>query len=88
MNHHHYTKGKGWELCPLSDLDHPLPLPNDLDDCPPHGIPRPQFMNELIVNGEAVVTCYDCDELFTTSNADLDDADYLWRCYDCLSLTD
>ena len=56
------------------------------DDCPPHAIKRPQFMNDLIVNGQAVVTCYDCDELFTTSNADLDDGDYLWRCYGCLSL--
>jgi hypothetical protein len=44
------------------------------------------LQNDLVVNGETVVTCYDCDELFTTSNADLDDADYLWRCYGCLSL--
>ena len=86
MNHHHYTKEKGWELCPLSDIDCPLRLPNDLDDCPPHGIARPSLQNDLVVNGETVVTCYDCDELFTTSNADLDDADYLWRCYGCLSL--
>ena len=82
MNHHHYIEGKGWELCPLSDLDHPL----SEDMAPPHGITRPQFMNDLIVNGQAVIACHDCDELFTTSNADLDDADYLWRCYGCLSL--
>jgi len=81
MTHHHYTKEKGWELCPLSDLDHPLPLPNDLDECPPHGIARP-----LTVNGQIVVTCYDCDDLFTTNNADLDDSDYRWRCYGCLSI--
>ena len=61
------------------------PLMN-LDDCPPHGIKRPQFMNDLVVNGQAVVACYDCDNLFTTDNCDLDDSDYLWRCYGCLSL--
>ncbi|CAB4182452.1 hypothetical protein UFOVP1083_1 [uncultured Caudovirales phage] len=51
------------------------------DDCPPHGISRP-----LVVNGETVVTCYDCDLLYTTSNTDLDDYDHEWRCYGCLSL--
>ena len=86
QDHQHYTEGKGWEFCPLPSIDCPISLPKDLDDCPPHGIARPSLQNDLVVNGETVVTCYDCDELFTTSNADLDDADYQWRCYGCLSL--
>lgn len=53
----------------------------DLDDCPPHGINRP-----LTVNGQIVVTCHDCDLLITTNNGDLDDGDFLWRCYECLSI--
>ena len=59
----------------------------DNDNAPAHGIPRPSAqVARITVNGETVIACYDCDELFTTSNADLDDADYLWRCYGCLSL--
>jgi hypothetical protein len=86
QDHYHYEKGQGWKLCPLTSTDCPVSLPKDLDDCPPHGIARPSLQNDLVVNGETVVTCYDCDELFTTSNADLDDADYRWRCYGCLSI--
>ena len=85
MTHYHYD-GKDWYPCKVSDNDFCALPSNNADDCPPHGIARPSLQNDLVVNGETVVTCYDCDELFTTSNADLDDGDYLWRCYGCLSL--
>jgi hypothetical protein len=48
------------------------------DDCNPHGIPRP-----LIVNGETVLTCCECLDMFTSSCGDISDADHLFRCYEC-----
>jgi hypothetical protein len=67
-----------WVICPDSDLDCPLPLPNDPDHAPAHGIKRP-----LVVNQEIVDSCFHCDGLWT---ADLIDINGL--CPECAMLDD
>jgi hypothetical protein len=37
----------------------------------------------LVVNGDAVIPCADCSELFTSSYLDYNDATHCFQCYPC-----
>ena len=53
------------------------------DDCNPHGLARP-----LIVNNQVVLTCQDCEYLFTSDYGDIDDKTQDFQCYTCRDETD